>query len=64
MAMGIVDEHEDPPELKKDIFWNQSEPKLIEHSEWAEVNIVSQSEMQEAKFENFGNLNHQNSDHL
>jgi len=65
VAMGIVDEHEDPPELKKDIFWNQSEPKLIEHSEWSEVNITCQSELQEtAKFDNLRNLNHQNSDHL
>ena len=60
VAMGIVDEHEDPPELKKDIFWNQSEPKLIEHADWSEVNIISQSELQEAKFDNLGNLNHLN----
>ena len=40
VAMGVVDEHEDPPELKKDIFWNQSEPQLIEHDDWPEVNII------------------------
>ena len=28
--MTIVDEHEEPPELKKDIFWNQINPELIE----------------------------------
>ena len=33
VAMTIVDEHEDPPELKKDIFWNQVDPELIEHPE-------------------------------
>ena len=28
--MTIVDENEIHPELKKDIFWNQSEPEFIE----------------------------------
>ena len=40
VAMGVVDEHEDPPELKKDMFWNQSQPQLIEHDDWHEVNII------------------------
>ena len=40
VAMGVVDEHEEPPELKKDMFWNQSEPQLIEHDDWPEVNII------------------------
>ena len=31
VAMTIVDENEDPPELEKDIFWNQADPELIEH---------------------------------
>ena len=33
VAMTIVDENEDHPELKKDIFWNQDDPELIEHPE-------------------------------
>ena len=41
VSMSIVDEHEDPPELRKDIFWNKAEPELIEQ-EWSEVNITSQ----------------------
>ena len=28
--MTIVDENEIHPELKKDIFWNQTEPEFIE----------------------------------
>ena len=28
--MSIVDDYEAPPELKKDIFWNLTEPELIE----------------------------------
>ena len=31
VCMTIVDENEMHPELKKDIFWNQSEPEFIEH---------------------------------
>ena len=31
--MTIVDEHEEHPELKKDIFWNQIDPELIENPE-------------------------------
>ena len=38
VAMSIVDDNEDPPELKKDIFWNNSEPELIEHLESGEMN--------------------------
>ena len=30
VCMTIVDENELHPELKKDIFWNQSEPEFIE----------------------------------
>ena len=33
VAMTIVDETEDHPELKKDIFWNQADPELIEYPE-------------------------------
>ena len=33
VAMTIVDDNEYPPELKKDIFWNQTDPELIEHPE-------------------------------
>ena len=39
--MTIVDEHEDPPELRKDIFWNQVEPELIEHPELDVEDVVS-----------------------
>jgi len=31
VAMTIVDDVEEPPELQKDIFWNQTEPELIEN---------------------------------
>ena len=30
VCMTIVDENEIHPELKKDIFWNQTEPEFIE----------------------------------
>ena len=33
VAMTIVDDNDYPPELKKDIFWNQTDPELIEHPE-------------------------------
>lgn len=35
---------QDPPELKKDIYWNQTEPQLIEQSEWSNVNIINNSD--------------------
>ena len=31
VALTIVDEHEGSPEVKRDIFWNQVDPELIEH---------------------------------
>ena len=37
VAMSIVDDYEDPPELKKDIFWNLTEPELIENPEIIDV---------------------------
>lgn len=37
VAMTVVDDSEDPPELKKDIFWNQTDPDLTNHPEWPEV---------------------------
>ena len=40
VAMQIVDDNEDPPDLKKDIFWNKAEPKLIEHLESEEMNTL------------------------
>ena len=40
VAMSIVDDNEDPPELKKDIFWNKAEPELIEHPELDEMNTL------------------------
>ena len=47
VAMSIVDEHEDPPELKKDIFWNELEPELLERPDWSEVDIISNLEPEE-----------------
>ena len=60
VAMSVVDQYEvrertdvddltipllqDPPELKKDIYWNQTEPQLIEQSEWSNVNIINNSD--------------------
>ena len=41
VAMGVVDELEDPLQLKKDILCNQSEPQLIERNDWTEVNIIT-----------------------
>ena len=36
VSMSIVDDHEDPPELEKDVFWNQSEAELLDHYDRAE----------------------------
>jgi len=44
VAMNIVDENEDPPELQKDLFWGQTEPELTDHPEWGEMNITVQAE--------------------
>ena len=46
VAMSIVDDNEDPPELRKDIFWNKAEPELIEHLELnvEDVNFVEKAE--------------------
>ena len=46
VAISIVDDNEDPPELRKDIFWNKAEPELIEHFELnvENVNFVEKSE--------------------
>ena len=40
VAMNIVDETEDPPELQKDIFWGQSDPELIDSPELGEMNFT------------------------
>ena len=39
VAMSIVDDYEDPPELKKDIFWNLTEPELIENPEIIDIQV-------------------------
>ena len=31
VAMDLVDDNEDPPELKKDIYWNENHPNLTDH---------------------------------
>ena len=36
VSMSIVDDHEDPPELEKDVFWNQSEAELLDHFDGCE----------------------------
>eukprot|EP00092_Neocalanus_flemingeri_P010264 GFUD01011060.1.p1 GENE.GFUD01011060.1~~GFUD01011060.1.p1 ORF type:complete len:409 (+),score=73.73 GFUD01011060.1:151-1377(+) len=40
VAMNIVDENEEPPELQKDIFWGQVDPVLQDFPPWDE-NYVS-----------------------
>jgi hypothetical protein len=40
IAMSIVDDNEDPPELKKDIIWNKAESEIIEHLESDEMNTL------------------------
>ena len=49
VAMGLVDETEEPPELKKDIFWSQPEPELVEQTELVEAHINDQVDAQEQK---------------
>ena len=46
VAMSIVDDNADPPELRTDIFWNKAEPELINHLELdvENVNFVEKSE--------------------
>ena len=36
VSMSIVDDYEDPPELEKDVFWNQSEAELLDHFDGCE----------------------------
>ena len=44
--MSIVDDYEDPPELKKDIFWNLMEPELIEHPEIIDIQDTEKVEIE------------------
>ena len=44
--MSIVDDYEDPPELKKDIFWNLTEPELIEHPEIIDIQDTEKVEVE------------------
>ena len=41
VALQIVDEAEDPPELQKDIFWGQANPELEDHPNWGDMNITN-----------------------
>jgi len=40
VAMTIVDDTEEPPQLQKDIFWNQTEPELISDPGWSEAEVL------------------------
>jgi len=44
VAMNIVEENEDHPELQKDIFWGRTDPELKDHPELGEMNIIVQTE--------------------
>ena len=48
VSMAFVDDNEEPPELQKDIFWDQTECELLEHEEWSETSI-SPSEVKDDK---------------
>ena len=48
--MNIVDDNEDPPELRKGIFWNKAEPELIEH---LELNVEDVNFPEKAESEHF-----------
>ena len=41
VAMNIVDETENPPELQKDIFWGQADPVLQDFPPWDENYVKS-----------------------
>jgi len=41
VAMNIVDETEDPPELQKDIFWGQSDPVLQDFPPWDDMYVTT-----------------------
>ena len=42
VAMNIVDEKEDPPELQKDIFWGQVDPQLKDMEDLGGFSIIIQ----------------------
>ena len=44
VAMNIVEENEDHPELQKDIFWGRTDPELKDHPELGEMNFIVQTE--------------------
>jgi len=44
VAMNIVEENEDHPELQKDVFWGRTDPELKDPPEWGEMNITVQTE--------------------
>jgi len=54
VAMNIVEESEDPPELQKDIFWGKPNPELKDQPEWGEMNFIVQTEDGDIK-ETFSN---------
>jgi len=44
VAMNIVDQNEEPPELQRDIFWGKSDPELTDQPSWGEMNFIVQTE--------------------
>ena len=49
VAMSIVDDQDEAPELKKDIFWDKSEPALIENISDEGANIKQNFDMEEIR---------------
>ena len=39
VALNIVDDLEEPPELKKDLFWDQKDPVLEDFPPWDDVYV-------------------------
>ena len=48
---GLEDETVDHPELKKDIFWTQTDPELIEHPEWEGINGTENNNLEPKRVE-------------
>ena len=55
VAMNIVEEDEDHPELQRDLFWGQSNAELTDHPQFGEMNITVQAEEGAIK-EQFSNI--------
>ena len=49
VALQIVDESDDLPDLQQDAYWNQMNPKLEDQVQWRDININLEKEKEDCQ---------------